>query len=59
MDSPLEGGGFEFRFRAEVASASPRHLNQPTGLKQSGVLFGHLDDAILADGDMPARKGLD
>ena len=32
---------------------------QPAGIKAIGVLLGHLEDAILSDGDTPARESLD
>jgi hypothetical protein len=65
MDSLLEGRGFEPAVPREVAFVSPRQPDasqggsvsskvQPTGDQAIGILFGHLDDAVLADRDMPA-----
>ena len=33
-------------------------LSHRTADQASKVLFGHLDDAVLSDGDMPTREGL-
>ena len=41
-----------------LAAARFRELDPAGGDQAIGILDGHLDDAILADGDMPARQGL-
>ena len=42
-----------------LAAARFRELDPAGGDQAIGILDGHLDDAILADGDMPARQSLD